>query len=102
MRAIHLARLDKVRPVLILTRERVLRSAMSKVTIAPITSTIRGLESEVAVGLHNGLDRASVISCDNLATIEKTLLGRAIGFLLADQEADLTRALHAAFDLEDL
>lgn len=75
---------------------------MRRVTIIPITGTAKGLTSEVLVGPHNGLDKDSVISCDNIATIEAALLGRHIGFLLADQELNLTRALHAAFDLENL
>jgi mRNA interferase MazF len=99
MRPIHLARLDKVRPVVIMTREQV-RSAMSKITVIPITGRIRGLSSEASVGPRNGLDKNSVISCDNITTIEKTMLGRQIGFLMADQEPELTRALHAAFDLD--
>ena len=48
MRPIHLARLDKSRPVLILTRELV-RPHMNTVTVAPIRTTIRGLSSEIAV-----------------------------------------------------
>ena len=98
MRPIHLARLDKVRPVVVMTREAV-RPVLSKVTVIPITSTARGLSSEVDVGLVNGLEAPSVISCDNIVTIEKQLLGRQVGFLLSDQEKALTRALHVAFDL---
>ena len=44
MREICLARLDKTRPVLVLTRE-VARAAMTKVTVAPLTSTVKGLSS---------------------------------------------------------
>lgn len=47
MRAIQLARLDKTRPALILTRELVL-PYLTRVTVAPITSTVKGLGSEVA------------------------------------------------------
>ncbi len=99
MRPIHTARLDKTRPVLVLTRE-VVRPHLSRVTVAPITTTIRGLSTEVPVGTRNGLDRASVISCDNIVTIPVDTLGRQIGFLLADQEEALTAAIRAAFDLE--
>jgi len=49
MRPIHSARLDKTRPVLVLTRE-VVRPHLSRVTVAPITSTVRGLSTEVPVG----------------------------------------------------
>jgi mRNA interferase MazF len=101
MRPIHLAHLDKTRPVLVLTRELV-RPHLSRVTVAPITSTVRGLSTEVPVGPGNGLDRPSVVSCDNVVTVLKTSLGRQIGRLRPEQEVALTAALHAAFDLEDL
>ena len=99
MRPIHAARLDKTRPVLILTRE-VVRPHLSRVTVAPITSTIRGLSTEVPVGPANGLDHAGVVSCDNILTVPVTALGRQLGFLLAEQETALTEAIRAAFDLD--
>lgn len=98
MRPIHLARLDKPRPVLILTRE-VVRPHLETVTIAPITTTIRGLSTEVPVGPANGLDVPSVISCDNVTTIPKKAVGRQIGLLLDRQEDDLSEAIRAGFDL---
>lgn len=101
MRPIHLAQLDKPRPVLVLTRELV-RPHLTRVTVAPITSTIRGLSTEVPVGPNNGLDHLSVVSCDNVVTVPTSALGRQIGRLLPEQEVALTSALHAAFDLDDL
>lgn len=99
MRPIHTARLDKRRPVLILTRELV-RPHMARVTVAPITTTVRGLSTEVPVGAANGLDADGVISCDNIVTIPASVLGPQIGVLLFDQEDALTAAIRAAFDLE--
>ena len=98
MRPIHIAFLDKPRPVVILTRE-LLVGRMSKVTIAPITSRIRGLSTEVAVGPANGLDSESVISCDNVTTIEFTSIGDRVGYLLPNQEKRLAEAVSIAFDL---
>jgi mRNA interferase MazF len=98
MRAIHLARLDKTRPVLVLTREHV-RDRLNNVTVAVITSTIRGLRSEVAVGSRNGLDHDSVVNCDNVFTIPKGDLGRQIGLLLDNQEDALAAAVQHTFDL---
>ncbi len=100
MRPIHRASLDKTRPVLVLTRD-LARPYLGQVTVAPITTTVRGLSTEVAVGRQNGLDAASVVSCDNIATIPVDRLGPQIGVLLADQEASLTAAIHAAFDLDE-
>jgi mRNA interferase MazF len=98
MRPIHVAQLDKARPVLVLTREAV-RPYLTRVTVAPITSTIRGLSTEVPVGRQNGLDRKSVVSCDNIVTVPARTLGRHVGHLLARQEAELAEAIRAAFDL---
>ena len=99
MRPIHVARLDKARPVLILTRELV-RPHLSTVTVAPITTTVRGLSTEVAVDTANGLDAPSAVSCDNVTTIPKSALGDQIGVLLDDQEQALGDAIRAAFDLD--
>lgn len=99
MRPIHLARLDKTRPVLILTRELV-RPHLTRVTVAPITATIRGLSTEVPVGSRNGLDKNSVVSIDNIVTIPVSTLGRRIGALFPEQESALAAAIQNAFDLE--
>lgn len=99
MRPIHIAQLDKARPVLVLTRELV-RPYMTAVTIAPITTTIRGLSTEVTVDTANGLARPSVVSCDNITTIPASALGEQIGALLDRQEERLSDAIRAAFDLD--
>ena len=99
MRPIHVAHLDKDRPVLVLTRELV-RPHLRTVTVAPITTTIRGLSTEVPVDADNGLTEASVVSCDNITTIPSDALGAQIGVLLDAQERDLSRAIQAAFDLD--
>jgi mRNA interferase MazF len=99
MRPIHLARLDKVRPVLVLTRD-VIRPYLRGVTVAPITSTARGISTELPVGVHNGLTHDSVVSCDNITTIRADRLLQPIGFLLPGQELALSAAIVAAFDLD--
>jgi mRNA interferase MazF len=88
VREICLAHLDKT------------RTAMTKVTVAPITSTAKGLSSEVPVGPANGLEHDSVISLDNVVTIPVSMLGRNVGFLSPDQEAHLARAVVLAYDLD--
>lgn len=98
MRDIHVAHLDRSRPVVVLTREPV-RAGMRRVTVAPITSTIKGLSTEVPLGMDNGLDGSCVASCDNIITIDKSALGRHIGFLLERQESELTAAIVNAFAL---
>lgn len=73
---------------------------MTKVTVAPITSTVKGLSSEVPVGPENGLDHGSVVSLDNVVTIPVGLLGETIGFLTEGQETLLAHAIVLAFDLD--
>ena len=98
MRDIHIAHLDKARPVLVLTRD-VVRDVMRRVTVAPITTTIKGLSTEVPLGRANGLDQACVASCDNIVTIDKDALGRHVGYLFEHQEAGLAHAIANAFAL---
>ncbi len=98
MRDIQIAHLDKARPVVVLTRGTV-RAAMRRVTVAPITSTTKGLSTEVAVGPANGLEQSCVISCDNIITIDKGALGRHVGFLFERQEHELASAIVNAFAL---
>jgi mRNA interferase MazF len=98
MRAIHTAQMDKQRPVLILTRTEV-RHVMAKVTVAPITTRVRGLSTEVRLGKSNGLAEECVVSCDNITTIFKDALGPRIGSLLPEQEELLAEAIRSAFSL---
>lgn len=84
MHPIWLARLDKARPVLVLTRAEV-RAVRRRVAVAPITSTIRGLSSEGRLGRHNGLDHGGVANLDAIATIRSDALIRPLGALQDEQ-----------------
>mgnify|MGYP001791599564 CR=1 FL=1 len=99
MRAIHLVRLDKTRPALVLTRA-IAVPHLSGITVALITSTIRGLATEVLLGPRNNLDHDCVVHCDSIQTIPRASLLSPIGLLLPDQEDDLARAIRAAFNLD--
>ncbi len=98
MRTIASVQLDKRRPALILTRRSKLH-LLSWVTVAPITSTVRGITSEVRVGARNGLDHDSVVSCDNITTVHRDAIHDTIGLFFDDQESDLARAISDAFEL---
>ena len=98
MRSIVTVQLDKRRPAVILTSPTRLH-LLTWVSVAPITTTIRGLSSEVPVGPRNGLDHDSVISCDNITTVRKDAVHDTIGLLFDDQESELARAISDAFDL---
>ena len=86
---------DKRRPVVVLTRSDVLpllRTAM----VAPITSTIRGLPSEVTVGVDEGLKNDSAINCDHIQTVQQRLLHRYVGSLSDEKMHQVCRALAIA------
>ena len=100
MRLIHLAAMDKTRPVLILTRAQV-RLYLNAITIAPITSTVRGLSTEVPVGQANGLDhgiRSSPVTTSRPS--RRAAIGRHLGYLQPAQEHALDQAIAAAYDLD--
>lgn len=98
MRPLHWATLDKRRPVLVLTRQ-VMVGRMSTVTVAPVTTTVHGIATEVIVGLRNGLQQPSAVKCDQIASIPIHQLHEPCGFLLDEQELALHEAIQAAFDL---
>ncbi len=50
--------------------------------------------------MANGLQQASVVSCDNIVTVPASALGRHLGYLLGEQEIALANAIRAAFDLD--
>jgi mRNA interferase MazF len=72
------SRPDKRRPVLILSRSEVI-DLLHTVMVAPITSAIHGVPSEVLVGLDEGLKHASAINLDHVQTVDKSKLTRFTG-----------------------
>lgn len=99
MRPIHVVTVDEPRPAVLLTRPEVL-DHRSWISIAPITTTTRGLSVEVPVGPVNGIDHPSVVSCDDISTVHRDDVGRLLGYLLDDQEPALAEAIVAAFALD--
>ena len=81
-----------------LTRELMV-GRMSTVTVAPITSTIHGIATEVVVGRRNGLEHDCAVKCDQIVTIPLDRLHERCGWLLEAQEITLHDAIQAAFDL---
>jgi mRNA interferase MazF len=75
---VWLAELDKVRPVVILTRDP-LAALLHGVIVAPITSTVRGLSTEVSVGSADGVRHESVANVDNVQLIARSRLIRRVG-----------------------
>jgi mRNA interferase MazF len=69
---------DKSRPVLVLTRDP-MGSILHSVICAPISSTVRGLSTEVALGTEAGLARESVANLDNVFLLRRSRLVRRLG-----------------------
>jgi len=91
---LRLARVGrKTRPVLVLTRSQVI-DVRELVTVAEVTTSIRGLASEVSVDSSKvGLDRPSVINCDGIHTVAQASLGGPIGEVDVDTMRKVCSAL---------
>ena len=87
------------RPVCVLTRDAAI-AVLASVTCAPITRTIRGIRSEVELGVEHGLPEACVISCDNIITISlEDLDDQPVGNLDEITRARLDEALRYSLDI---
>jgi len=89
---------DKKRPVLILTRDSVLEY-LGEVTIAPITTTIRNIPSEVFLSKADGLPQDCAVNCDHLQTVSKRKIGALITFLPLSRMVEVGRAIRFALDI---
>lgn len=89
---------DKKRPVLILTRDSVLEY-LGEVTVAPITSTIRDIPSEVLLSRDDGMPHDCAVNCDHLQTVSKGKIGAIITSLSSARMAAVGRAIRFALDL---
>lgn len=87
---------DKRRPVLILTRSSVI-GYLNAVTVAPITTTIRNIQSEVYLNQDDGMYSACAVNLDNIQTIQKAQLGELIAVLSMVRMEEVNQAI--AFSL---
>ena len=83
---------DKQRPVLILTRNSIIQY-LGEVTVAPITSTIRSIPSEVFLGEQEGMKTSCSINLDHIQTVSKDKLGAYITKLTEDKLIEVKRAI---------
>jgi mRNA interferase MazF len=75
-------------------------SVLSAVICAPISTTLRGIATKVAVGVEEGLREAGEIACDALLTIHEGDLDTVpLGFLSAARFDELDRAMARALDI---
>ncbi len=90
---------DKLRPVVVLSREDAI-AVLNTVMVAPVTSTIRGIPSEVVVGVDEGLKHPSAVNLDHVQTVEQSRLMRHLGRVRGEPLAKLCQALAIAFACE--
>lgn len=86
---------DKLRPVVVLSRPDVI-GLLHTVMVAPVTSTLRGAPSEVAIGVAEGLKHPSAVNLDHVQTVEKARLTGYVGSLAPERMRAVCRALAIA------
>ena len=89
------------RPVLILTRQEII-GHLHSVTVAPITTTIRGIPTEVVIGPESGLKTTLAINLDNLATVPRAGLRSFVGTVSPHVLTAVREALLFALGFDDL
>lgn len=86
---------DKIRPIVVMTRAAVIRYLHS-VVAAPVTSTVRGIPSEVLLTADDGLLHASAANFDNLQLVSRSRLIGRVGVLSGPKLVEACRALRFA------
>jgi mRNA interferase MazF len=83
---------DKQRPVVVLTRDSIL-DHLGRVTVAPVTSTVRGVASEVLLGIEDGMKSPCAVNLHNIITVPKDRLGRCVARLEGRRIDDICAAI---------
>ena len=96
---VWLAHLDKVRPAVVLTRNP-MGALLHAVICAPVTSTIRGISTEVPLGEADGLRTECVANLDNVQLVARTRLVRRVGHATAASMSATCQALEIATGCE--
>ena len=89
---------DKKRPVLILTRDSILEY-LGEVTVAPITTTVRDIPSEVFLSKQDGMIKECAINLDHIQTVSKGKIGSLITTLSPDKLEHVSNAIQFALNL---
>ena len=90
---------DKTRPVVVLSRTDVI-DLLDTVLVAPVTSTIRNIASEVTLDERDGLKHPCVANLDHLRCVDKAGLRKHLGRVRNEQMMDMCRAIAAATGCE--
>ena len=100
VRLYDFARPDKRRPVVILTRDTAI-AYLTTVTVAPITSTIRGVPSEVLLGEEDGMKSACAVNLHNAVTVSQAKLGRRVARLNPSRMSQICSALQFSLGCDE-
>lgn len=91
----------KSRCFAVVSRQDLLDSKANRALCAPINTSGVGLATEVDVGIDEGLKHPSVINCDQITRLEKSMLTDYVGNLSPAKLKHLRTALQIAFDIDD-
>lgn len=100
VRLYRFAKPDKERPVVVLTRTSALRH-LTRVTIAPITSTVRDVPSEVRLDTSDGMNSICAVNLHNVVTVSRSLLGRRVATLSSARLAEICAAFDFALGCDE-
>ena len=89
---------DKKRPVLILTRDSIL-DYLGEMTVAPVTSTIRDIPSEVFLSTEDGVKKDCVVNLDHIQTVSKKKIGARLTSLSRNKMKSVDQAIRFALDI---
>lgn len=90
----------RFRCFVVVSRQALLDSKAARVVCAPVNTTFVGLATQVPVGIDEGLKQASCITCDQLVTIDKSVLTDFVGALPVAKMRQLRSALRIALEVE--
>jgi mRNA interferase MazF len=90
---------DKARPVVVLTRDSALRY-LTTATVAPITSSIRGVPSEVRLDEEDGVKNPCAVNLHNVVTVSQQRLGKRLAQLAPRRMREICAALHFSLGCE--
>ena len=98
IRWVKFAHPDKKRPILILTRDSIL-DYLGEVTVAPITTTIRDIPSEVILTQREGMAMDCAVNLDHIQTVSKGKIGPLISTISSEKLKEVAGAVRFALNI---
>ena len=89
---------DKKSPVVVLSRNSILEY-LGEVAVAPITSTIRDIPSEVFLSIQDGMHNDGAVNCDHIQTVSRAKIGALITRLSKEKLSEVHAAIRFALNL---